>query len=366
MDKEVRRHNQTTSTTASRLSLNDTAPESPESTQLLDHELQIVRGDMASIGSAMELSQARLLNELSKAQEEIDRKSPPLLRQELDHSVVVSPSVLNSRSVNSRLELSMTRKTVRGHNDMLSSPLKGDHRHSIVAGWLDRTGSSQYFGTPFGKGQTSATSGHIDPYVMGDEESVQDNRSHYVGHLRSSSSGEAIENNEGDGSSDAAMVIHPYSTNSKGIVERTVDSDEEQSNSSSELNSLLQAAYLELNACRAELAASESCNEELKNKSAVQAQEAQSMLQSFETATSELKLTHEMLQSSKKQFQEMHCRAENTENQLMKCKAIGRLLGSTVLRSKRILLSAFYSWSRSTVAMRYSMQEKELQVPSHV
>ncbi len=163
--------------------------------------------------------------------------------------------------------------------------------------------------------------------------------------------------------SDALMVIHDYSTNSKGI-EGTVDNDEEQASSSSELqHSLLQAAYLELNAARAELAASESRNEELKKKSSAQAQEAHSMLQSFEAATSELNLAREMLESSKRRLQEMHGRAENAENRLLKCEAIGRLLGSTVLRTRNILSSALYSWLRSTVAMRFSMKERELQVP---
>ncbi len=159
--------------------------------------------------------------------------------------------------------------------------------------------------------------------------------------------------------------MHAYSTNSKGIEGAAVDNDEDQASSSSELQqSLLQAAYLELNAARAELAASESRNEELKKKSVAQAQEAHSMLQSLEAATLELNSTHEMLESSKMRLQEMHGRAENAEDRLLKCEAIGRLLGSAVLRTTKVLSSALYRWSRSTVAMRFSIKERELQVPS--
>ncbi len=205
MDKEVLHNYRTTPTTLSRLSLSAAATHSPESTQLLDdHELEMVRGDMVSIGSAMELSQARLLKELSKAQEEINRESPPLLGQELDYNVVASP-LLNSRSVDSRLEQG-TRRDIH-EKDIYSSPLEGDpHHHSTVVGRrLGHVDSSQNFGTPSGKGQTSVASVHINPSVMEDEENVQYDRSHHDGHnivdignFRSSSrigvGTEAIEN----------------------------------------------------------------------------------------------------------------------------------------------------------------------------
>ncbi len=384
MDNEVRlHHNRTTPTTLSRLSMSAAAdPRSPESAQLLDHELEMVRGDMVRIGSAMESSQARLLKELSKAQEEIDRKSPPLLRQELDYSAVaIDSTLLSSKSVNSRLEPGMIRETIHGYDSIYSSPLKNDHNHGTVGrqalGHIDS--SKHHFGTPFGtpsgKGQMmSPASIYTNPSVMKDEENViqYERRSHQdrgqdiadIDHLRISNrlhiSSEAIESIKVDGSSDA--MNHYISPNSKGIEEGTVDTDEEDESSSNELQSLLQDAYLELNAARAELAVSESCNEELKKKSVAQAQGAHSMLESIEAIKLELKLAHEMLQSNKKQLQEMHGKAENAESQLVKSEAIGKLLGSTVLQTQNTLLSAFYSWSRTTVAMRFSTKEREFQV----
>ncbi len=379
MDNEVRlHHNRTTPTTLSRLSMSPAAdPRSPESTQLLDHELEMVRGDMVRIGSAMESSQARLLKELSKAQEEIDRKSPPLLKQELDYSTAAIDSpLLNSKSADSRLEPGMIREAIHEYDSIYSLPLKSDHNHGTVVGrrTLGHVDSSKHhFGTPSGKGQMSPASVYINPSVMKDEENVaQYERSHQdrgqdiadIGHLRISNrlhiSREAIESSKVDGSSDAINLY--ISPNSKGIEEGTVDTDEEHGSSSSELQSLLRDAYLELNAARAELAVSESCNEELKKKSVAQAQEAHSMFESIEAVKLELILTHEMLQSNKKQLQEMHGKAENAESRLVKYEAIGKLLGSTVLQTKNTLLSAFYSWSRTTVTMRFSTKERELQV----
>ncbi len=202
----------TTPTTLSRLSLSAAATHSPESTQLLDddHELEMVRGDMVNIGSALELSQARLLKELSKAQEEIDRKSPPLLGQELDYSVVASP-LLNPRNVDSRLEQGTTRRDTH-EQDIYSSPLKGgDDSHHHSTGVVRRLGyvdSSQNFGTPNGKGQASSAPVRTNPSVMEDEENIQYDRSHRdgdniaaIGNFRSSSrigiGTEAVNNSKG-------------------------------------------------------------------------------------------------------------------------------------------------------------------------
>ncbi len=384
MDNNVRlHHNRTTPTTINRLSMNTASdPRSPESIQLLDHELEIVRGDMVKIGSAMESSQAQLLKELSKAQEEIDRKSPPILRQELNGSDIESP-LLISKSVYSRLEPGMIREMTHGRDSIHSSPLKGDYSHGTIVGGqaLGHVDTLKHnFGTPFGnrseKGEMiSPASVYINPSVMKDEEDVIDyeGRSHEdlgrdradVDSLRNSnrlhSSSKAIESRKVDGGSSDA-INHYTSPYSKGLDKGTVDTDEDRRSTSSKLQSLLQDAYLELNAARAELAVSESCNDELKEKIVAHAQEMRSMLESMEAVKLELKSTHEMFQSNKKELQEVHGKAENAESRLVRYEGIGKLMGSNIFQTKYTLSSAFYSWSRTTVAMHASTKERELQV----